>query len=313
LPAVAGPLNDDRSMTLWTALRRDPGHVSELAVLYALPELSPHVKSWWPTWSQLHPDESPEQLSRRVLRESVHVAYRGGVIAGSSFYVGMVPAVAMIYLEQVLVVLRIAAIYGRDPGASERCAEILVFQGNYPSTSGATAALGHAVTGEKSERSSERTTGLAGAVRQVPSMIGLQMRKLKTPLDVLIAVTEVVAFFVPVVSIPVWAVANARATRRLGQAAINFYSQPPTADTGVVTITLPDPITPRTRRRLGWAFLPLVGGLAVLAAFLPLGRLGHRLPWGGLGLAELALVSTFVRLMQTTAPIRLRRPRRRPE
>ena len=300
-------------MTLLRAIRRDPGHASELAVLYALPELSPHVKSWWPTWSQLHPDESPEQLSRRVLRESIHVAYRGGVIAGSSFYVGMVPAVAMIYLEQVLVVLRIAAIYGRDPCASERCAEILVFQGKYDSPSAAMAALRQAVTGEKSERSSQRTAGIAGAVRQVPSMIGLQMRKFKAPLDVLIALTEVAAFFVPVFSIPVWAVANARATRRLGRSAINFYSQLPTGDTGVVAIALPDPITARTRRRLGWAFVPLVVGLAVLAAFLPLGRLGHRLPWGGLGLAELALVSTFVRLMQITAPIRLRRPHRHRE
>jgi hypothetical protein len=300
-------------MTLWTTIRRDPGRASELAVLHALPELSPHVKSWWPTWSQRHPDESPERLSRRVLRKSVHVAYRGGVIAGSSFYVGMVPAVAMIYLDQLIVVLRIAAIYGRDPTASERCAEILVFQGNYNSTSAAMAALQQAVADKECGRSPERTTGIAGALRQVPLMIGLQMRKFKTPLDVLIAVTEVVAFFVPVVSIPVWAVANARATRRLGRAAISFYSQPPTADTGAVAIALPDPITSRTRRRLGWAFVPLVVGLAVLAAFLPLGRLGHRLPWGGLGLAELALVSTFVRLMQITAPIRLRRPHRRRE
>jgi hypothetical protein len=113
-------------------------------------------------------------------------------------------------------------------------------------------------------------------------LIGLQMRKFTTAFDVLIAVTEVVAFFVPVVSIPVWAVANARATRRLGRAALNFYSEPATADTGVVAIALPDPITRRTRRRLGWAFVPLVVGLAVLAAFLPLGRLGHCLPWGAL-------------------------------
>lgn len=298
-------------MSLWTALRRDPGHASELAVLHALPELSPQVEKWWLTWSERYPHESPEQLSRRVLRESLHVAYRGGIITGSSFYVGMVPAVALIYFEQLIVVLRIAAIYGRTPTASVRAAEILVFQGRYNSTSTAMAALQQATKGSKHERSSERTPGVAGALRQIPSMIGLQMRNFKTLPDLLIGATELVAFFVPVVSIPVWAVANGRATRRLGRAAINFYGAPAAADTDAVPITLPDPISPRTRRHVGWTFVPLAIGLAVLAAFLPLGRLGHRLPWGGLGLAELALIWTFLRLIQITTPIRIRRPHRR--
>jgi hypothetical protein len=300
-------------MTLLTALRRDPGHASELAVLYALPELSPQVTRWWSIWSQGHPDDPPDELARRVLRESIHVASRGGIITGSSFYVGLVPAVTMIYFEQLVVILRIAAIYGRDPSASVRAAEILVFQGRYPSTAAAMAALQQMATGNQREKSSERTPGIAGALRQIPSMIGLQMRNFKTPLDVLIGATEAIAFFVPVVSIPVWAVANVRATRRLGRAAISFYGQPPTADIDAVPITLPDPIPPRRRRQLGWAFVPLAVGLAVLGAFLPLGRLGHRLPWGGLGLAELALVWTFVRLIQITTPIRLRWPHRRSE
>ncbi len=53
----------------------------------------------------------------------------------------MLPAMAMIYCEQLVVVLRIAAIYGRDPTDAARAAEILVVQGPYPSVTAATEAL----------------------------------------------------------------------------------------------------------------------------------------------------------------------------
>ena len=37
----------------------------------------------------------------------------------------------MIYCHQLLLVLRIAALYGREPADAARAAEMLVFQGRY--------------------------------------------------------------------------------------------------------------------------------------------------------------------------------------
>ena len=63
------------------------------------------------------------------------------MITGSSFYVGMLPAMAMIYFEQLNAVLRIAAVFGRDPSEPVRAAEILVVQGRYPTVAEAAGAL----------------------------------------------------------------------------------------------------------------------------------------------------------------------------
>ena len=41
---------------------------------------------------------------------------------GSSFYIGMPSAMAMLYCHQLLLVLRIAALYGREPAHAARAA-----------------------------------------------------------------------------------------------------------------------------------------------------------------------------------------------
>jgi hypothetical protein len=114
---------------LWTALRRDPGQFFELATLYALPQLSPEVIRWSETWPLRHPGETPLQLALRANREAIRTAAFGGALIGSSFYVGIIPATAMIYFDQLVTILRVAAIYGHDPADPLRAAEILVIQG----------------------------------------------------------------------------------------------------------------------------------------------------------------------------------------
>lgn len=212
--------------TTWKALRRDPGHAPELAVLYALPQLSPHVDRWRSKHTSGRIDQ-PDQTARRVLRRSVHVARRGGAITGSSFYVAMPPAMAMIYREQLAVVLRIAAIYGRDPDDPARAPEILVFQGRYPNVAAAAAALRQVGAKPSHQPPSKASAGLASALRQIPSMIGSQARRIKTPMDAIILIIEVAAFVFPVISIPVWMYANARATRRLVRPPCATTARPP--------------------------------------------------------------------------------------
>ena len=160
----------------WRSLSKDPGHAPELAVLNALPLLSPGVTRWQAEQVRYDGREQVNRLARRTLRRSIGRAGWAGAITGSSFYVGMVPTVTVIYFEQLRMVLRMAAIYGRDPEDPARAAEILVFQHRYPTVAEAEAAL-HSAGNAKSHdyrRTWTRRTWMA--VKQLPQMIGLELR-----------------------------------------------------------------------------------------------------------------------------------------
>jgi hypothetical protein len=289
-----------RPTGLWQAMRHDPLHAPEIAVLYALPQLTPHVKMWWSKTRQARPSESSDRVAKRVLRRSAGVARRGGLITGSSFYVGMLPAMAMIYCEQLIVVLRIAAAYGRDPSDPARAAEVLVVQGRYSTVQDAAAALQKAGAADSRHSAPEVHTVL-DVVRQMPSMIGLRLRRYgRSPIDLVIAGAEIASYLVPVVSMPVWTYASARATRRLGHAAIDFYSQPVAEKTLNTSIVLPPRPKPRTRKLLIGSVVPLALILGVVFWFLPFGFLHLGLRWVGLVIGELALALTFARLIRLT-------------
>ena len=295
-----GESTPSRPGSIWQALRRDPKHAAEIGVLYALPQLTPHVERWWSKTAAAHPSDSPDRIAKRVVRRSTHVARRGGLITGSTFYVGMVPAMAMIYCEQLVVVLRIAATYGHDPTDPARAAEILVVQGRYPCVQEAAAALQQAGTTSNVRQAGRGVRVAVNVVRQLPSMIGLRVRKFtrRSLFDVIITGAEVASYFV--LSLPVWAFANARSTRRLGNKAIDYYHQLAVQQVPPTAIVLPARPRPRTRALLIGGVVPLALALGVLFFFLPIGPYHHGVRWVGLAISEVALVLTFARLIRLT-------------
>lgn len=268
-------------------------------MLYALPQLAPHVRYWWSKKSNASHSDDPQRAARRVLRRSASVARRGGLITGSSFYVGMVPAIAMLYCEQLVVVLRIAAVYGREPGDPLRAAEILVIQGRYATLEEAATAL------DRVQRPGDAGTAAGGtalrALGELPSMIGLRLRKAnwRSPIDVLVTGAEIASYLVPVISLPVWAYASARAMRRVGRSAIDFYGGVP-HERPPMTVVLPPRPSSRTRTLLIGSVVPLAVVLGVLFYVFPFG-VGHSaLRVTGLIIGEIALVLTFARLIRLT-------------
>ena len=298
---MAGAADElESSPRLWHALRADPRHAADLSVLHAFPLLTAHAQEWWRIQQQKRPDAPPEHTARKALRRSTGIARRGGIITGSSFYVGMVPAMAMIYFEQLAMVLRIAAVYGRDPSSPSRVAEILVIQGRHASVPEAAAALRSMGRPSSERRQSSETRTVTEALRQVPSMVGLRFRKMsgRSPIDYVVAIAQIASYFVPVVSIPVWAASNARATRQLGRATIDFYRQQP-ADARVDVGVVPPRIKRRTRQVLIAMIVPLALALGVLVTLVG-ARYGHHLRWVALGIAEVSLLLIFVRLTWLT-------------
>jgi hypothetical protein len=97
----------------------------------------------------------------------------------------------------------------------------------------------------------------------------------------------------------VWAYASARAMRRLGRAAIEFYSGPPTGAATTRVVLPPRPST-RTRRIVIASVVPLAVALGVLFSLLPIGMFHPAVRWIGLILGEVALLLTFARLIRLT-------------
>lgn len=116
---------------------------------------------------------------------------------------------------------------------------------------------------------------------------------MRRPIDVVIIIAAVLSFVLPIVGIPFWAVANARVTRRRGEDAV--------AEASVGVTLFPEPT--HSARRWMVAGVLLVGLLlAALALLLPLGRISHRLPLAGRGLAEFGLLFTISSLIRALRP-----------
>ncbi len=296
---------------LFRSLRRDPRHAGEIVLLAVLPEMAPQAERWVARTRAKHPGIGPEGLVARARREALKRARIDGAVTGSSFYIGLPPAVASVYCHQVLLVLQVAAIYGWDPGAAERAAEILVLQGRYPDVGSAAVELRQAGTRRPRERGPRigLWRALAQAVGQVPGMIGLRFSRLRGEgrVGVALKVAEAVALVVPVLGIVAWAAAYARTMRKLGEAALDRYGGGPT-DTPDPRGPGADPVfrlpAPARRRTRVLLTVGLVVGAVLLALALALGPfVTHRLGVRHLvrvGFAELFLAVTFGRILWIT-------------
>jgi hypothetical protein len=303
---------DTPASFLW-AVRKDPAHTSELAVLYTMTEFATHVARWR-AGALRDPGVSAEQRAKRVVRRAARVARGDGVVCGSSFYLGMPAAVISIFCHQVVLVLEIAALFDRDPTDPARAAEVLVLKGRAKSIEDATEALRAARSPSAGAARPPLRRVLTQSLRQLPAMLGLKLRRLKSghPIDAIVTVCQWASYLVPVVGMPACAISSARATKKLGADAIAFYSR---AQAGVGAtpgldpeFTLPPRPSGRRRRRLVAAVLATAVALVVLVVALSGGINGLKQHLLLTGVCELFLIATFGRLLWTTRPPRPHAP-----
>ena len=295
-------MGTESRQTLLQALRADPHHASELVLLRVLAQVGPNVTAQ--ATAQTKAGTPVEHATKRLIRRATSLARRDGAITGSSFYVGMPSAMAAIYCSQLLLVLRIAALYGREPTDPARAAEMLVFQGRYADVETAAAALRRAGTAASPDHQgfSIRTTVVRTA-RQVPQMVGMRVQTVRRggPWAMMISAATLASYLVPFVGIPAWAASNSRATRQLGKAAVAYYAahpEPPAPDPEVV---LPPRPGPRARFLLTCAVITAGVILGVAGPMIPLGTTRLEVPrWVVIVLTELFLAVTFGRLLWIT-------------
>jgi hypothetical protein len=120
-------------------LRRHPRDLPERLVVLAVGRQGEPAKAW--AQKRLQDGATPREESDRLRRSTLVVSRVDGAISGTPFFVALVPAYVAFLWAQTRMVLRIAALHGRDPTDPRIAAELLALRGVYPSVDEAQAAL----------------------------------------------------------------------------------------------------------------------------------------------------------------------------
>ena len=70
----------------------------------------------------------------------MHLCWVQGAISGTPFLIALIPAYVAVLWKQARLLMRIAALHGRDPGTRQMAAEILALRRIYNSVDQARAA-----------------------------------------------------------------------------------------------------------------------------------------------------------------------------
>jgi hypothetical protein len=140
-------------------VRAHPERLPEYMALFATHQQAPSVREW----AERHPVALSSPEHDRLLREMRHdlLAFSriNGALSGTPFFIALVPAYVSVLREQARTALRIGALHGRDPGAPERPAEVLVFLDVYPNVPAAEASLARIRLPSAEESSGLRQVG----------------------------------------------------------------------------------------------------------------------------------------------------------
>jgi hypothetical protein len=120
---------------------RDPEHVAERLTLYASHYLAEPARAWAEAELQARPDVPRAQIAEEIRTHSARVARIDGAVAGTPFYVALVPGYLAYLWQEGSMGMRTAALYGADPAALRTQAEMLALRGVHPTAEAAEKAL----------------------------------------------------------------------------------------------------------------------------------------------------------------------------
>ena len=120
---------------------RDPEHVCERMTLYASQRLAAPAHEWVQSTREAHPHTDVREIADGLGVQSARIARIEGAVAGTPFYVALVPGYMNYLWQELRMTLRLATLYGRDPAALSTAAEALSLRGVYPSLQAAEAGL----------------------------------------------------------------------------------------------------------------------------------------------------------------------------
>ena len=142
----AGPLARARQSlrvpgVLVRLARRDPHHIPERLTLYEADRQAAGARAWARTARDAAPDSPPAVLADGQRRRTISTARIDGAVAGTPFFIALVPAYIAFLRQEVRFHLRAAALYGHDPADLRIAADFLVLRGVHTDTDQALAEL----------------------------------------------------------------------------------------------------------------------------------------------------------------------------
>jgi hypothetical protein len=120
---------------------RDPDHIPERLTLHAMQNLAEPSRDWAERARERRPDATPAELADDLRAQSVKIARLDGAIAGTPFFIALVPGYVSYLWQEARMGLRTAALFGRDPASLHTAAELLMLRGVHPTVEAAEEAL----------------------------------------------------------------------------------------------------------------------------------------------------------------------------
>jgi hypothetical protein len=120
---------------------RDPEHVAERLTLYSARNIGEPSLEWAANAREKRPEESRAVIAEELRTQTAQVARIDGAVSGTPFLIALIPGYLSYLREEGRMVLRTAALYGRDPRELQTSAETLVLRGVHPTVDVAREAL----------------------------------------------------------------------------------------------------------------------------------------------------------------------------
>ena len=253
----------------------DPQNMPEHLALWSLKRFGPRASSAAQKLRDSHPDADEVELERLVIERQTRISMTEGAFVGGPFVVLIPVAFCGALLAQAQMALELATLAGHSPSDQMRAADLLVLQGAYASTAEASAAL------EKVARDPARAAGKrlprgsrVSMVRRMAYMLGLIERSerkrglLRSMLQLaLVGVLVLIGFALPLIWVPLMALAFRKSGIQMGARATEFYARGDAGDAGVTfrkAETVRVGITAGTIRMIVLILLPLAVAAAAL-------------------------------------------------
>jgi hypothetical protein len=120
---------------------RDPEHIAERLALYSSDRLGEPSREWAKATLEAQADVPRVKIADNLRNQTASVARIDGAVAGTPFFIALVPGYLAYLQQEGRMALRTAALYGRDPSDLSTTAEMLALRGVHPTPELAEAAL----------------------------------------------------------------------------------------------------------------------------------------------------------------------------
>ena len=119
----------------------DPAHIPERLTIYSVDKQAESARSWAQRTREAAPETPVAVLADIQRRRTVSTARIDGAVAGTPFFIALVPAYIAFLRQEVRFHLRVAALYGEDPADPRIAADFLVLRGVHKNSETALAEL----------------------------------------------------------------------------------------------------------------------------------------------------------------------------